>query len=672
MKRQISRRDFLKGAAAGAVVGVAALGFGGCSSGTSSATPAPVAPTPADIYTPGAYTATAQGMGDVVVTMTFDTSAITDVSLDLSGETDTIGQAAGDTLRQAILDSQSAEIDGVSGASLTSAAVKKAAANCIAQAKGEIVAEVTAAADSGTKTVVDWLGTEPEIPDSEISETLETEVLIVGAGTGGMFAACSAGEQGARTLVIDRFETGGGIRDDLGAIDSRYQLEYGTKINKFDWITEITSAASGHVNQPLLKLFCNESAETINWYGDRLADRGVELWHEAGEEDPEDRYKHFATGHSPRWTGSDDGSGNKLNGNIVLRDYATGLGVEFRYKTKMIKLIKESGKVTGIIAQDADTEKYIKINASKGTIICCGGYARNLDMVEALQPHSLAVSGDNQAIPGCTGDGIKACIWAGARFEDTHSMMIFDRTALKPDQVPGRAHIESGEEKGFFWMGSQPWLKVNAQGERFFNESGTYAGILSADENNKDHCHYTIFDSDWTTYVGQFKMHGCSRMVPFPNGADPNMAFPVIQNGMLPGLIEKGFVFQCDTIAELAEKLGLPADKLQATVDRYNELYDKGADEDFGKESYRLSAVRTAPFYGAKNTGFILCTMDGVQINTDIQAVDGNSEPIPGLYVVGNDSGGFFSGIYPNLSTGAACGRTVTFGRRAGRIVAGL
>lgn len=222
--------------------------------------------------------------------------------------------------------------------------------------------------------------------------------------------------------------------------------------------------------------------------------------------------------------------------------------------------------------------------------------------------------------------------------------------------------MEKLSRKGF--------LKVNSKGERFFNESGTYEGILHADEFNKDHCHYTIFDSDWTTYIQEFKTHGCSRMFPFPNNADPNIPYQAVESGMLPGLVENGFVFKCDTIAELAEKLGLPADTLEATVERYNELYDKGVDEDFGKEAHRMSAIRTAPFYGAKNTGYILCTMDGIQIDLNMNAVDTNNDPIPGLYVVGNDSGGYFSGTYPNLSTGAACGRTVTFGRRAGRIAA--
>ena len=334
----------------------------------------------------------------------------------------------------------------------------------------------------------------------------------------------------------------------------------------------------------------------------------------------------------------------------------------------MVELVKENGRVVGVIAEN-DAGKYVRINASKGVIVCTGGYSLNYDMMEALQPQNLAIVGRNGSIPGATGDGIKACIWVGAKFDDTHSMMMFDRAALKPDAVPGREQTENGES-GFFWMGSQPFLKVNSRGERFFNESGTYEGILHADEFNKDHCHYTIFDSDWTTYIQEFKTHGCSRMFPFPNNADPNIPYQAVENGMLPGLVENGFVFKCDTIAELAEKLGLPADQLEATVERYNELYDKGVDEDFGKEAHRMSAIRTAPFYGAKNTGYILCTMDGIQIDQNMNAVDTNNDPIPGLYVVGNDSGGYFSGTYPNLSTGAACGRTVTFGRRAGRIAA--
>ena len=661
--KKISRKGFLRVAAMTAMSATTAAALAACqNSGEAAASSA--ASGNAGIYTPGTYTATETGMGTVTVTMTFSDSAITEVKVDTSKETIDVAVNSAEEFQEALMAAQSAEIDGVSGASITSKAVKKAAASCIEQAMGLAVEEEeTVAVDDGTPA---WLGHEPEIADSEIVETLDTEVLVVGGGTGGLFAACSAGENGTKTLVIDKL-TSGGVRDDLGAIDSRYQKEWGTKIDKFDYITEMTKTAAGRLDQRLVKLWAEESGEAIDWYGDRLAERGVELWHEAGGDDEGSRYIHFATGHSPKWEGSDDGEGNQLNGAKVLTDYALTLGVEFRYNTPMVKLIKENGRVTGAIAENEDGG-YVRINASKGVIVATGGYSLNYDMLEALQPENLAIVGLNGSIPGATGDGIKACIWAGGKFDETHSMMMFDRAALKPDAVPGRAQIESGETS-MFWMGSQPFLKVNSKGERFFNESGTYEGILHADEFNKDHCHYTIFDSDWTTYIQSFKTHGCSRMFPFPNGAEPNRTYQSMEESF-PGMIEKGILFQCDTIAELAEKLGLPADALEATVERYNELYDKGVDEDFGKESFRLSAVRKAPFYGVKNTGFILCTMDGIQIDQNMNAVDTNNEPIPGLYVVGNDSGAYFSATYPNLSTGAACGRTVTFGRRAGRIAA--
>lgn len=653
--KDLSRRSFLKGAIAGAA-SVAAVGVAGV----------PALVRAEGVYTPGTYSAQAQGMGTVTVTMTFSESAITDVVLDMPSETPSIGQAAAEELKARLMSGQIAEIDAVSGATITSNAVAKAADKCIKQAKGEIPVEVLEQKEE--KADGDWLGQEPEIDESQIAAEYETEVLVIGCGTGGMFVVASAAEEGAKVIGIDRFPTGVGIRDDLGAIDSRYQKEWGTKIDKFDYITMATQYAAGHINQELVKLFCEESGAVIDWYGDRLAERGVQLWHESGDSEDGARYHHFATGHSPRWTGSDDGTGKTLDGNKVLYDYATGLGAQFHYNTRMVKLTKDGDRVTGCIAENGEGQ-YVRYTATKGTVVATGGYSLNYEMMEALQPWNLRIIGRNGSEPGAFGDGIKACLWAGAKMDETHSMMMFDRCALRPDQETGVETAKSGDN-GFFWMGSQPWLKVNADGKRFFNESGTYEGILHADEYQKGHVHYTIFDSNWTTYATQFKMHGCSRLYPFENGADPNIPYAVIENGMLPGLIENGFVMQADTLPELAEKLGLPADALEATVARYNELAYAGNDEDFGKEAFRLTPVDKGPFYGAKNTGYVLCTMDGIQIDTNMNAIDTEGNPIPGLYVVGNDSGCYFANTYPNLSTGMACGRTVTFGRLLGKQLA--
>lgn len=646
MTKQLSRRTFLRTTlASGATLAAAA-----------------VHAAPAGIYKPGTYSAKAAGIGDVVVTMTFDANKITDVVLDVSHETPSIGQAAAETLKKSLMAAQSAEIDVVSGASITSRAVHQAAAKCIAQAKGEIPVEVV------TKEVAkeedgDWLGQPPEIAEKDIVATHDTDILVVGCGTGGMFTVASAAEAGAKVIGIDRFPVGTGIREDIGAIDSRYQKAYGTKVDKFEFITMATLYAGGRIQQDLVKLWCDESGAVVDWLGDRLAERGIEMWHESGDRNDETRYKHFPIGHSPRMRLTKDGK-EEISLNTVLFDYAVKHGARFDFSTKMVKLEKKNRRVTGCIAQNAEG-KYVRYNAKKGVVVATGGYAQNFKMLEALQPWNLRVTGRTGAMPGARGDGIKACLWVGAKMDETHSLLKFDRCALRPDQNPGVKTIQSGDS-GFFWMGSQPWLKVNAYGKRFMNESGTYENILHADEFQKGHCHYTLFDSNWVQYAEQFKMHGCSRMFPFENGADPNISWKVVKEKMLPGLIEKGYVVQADTIEELAQKLGLPAKTLQATVTRYNELAKSGNDIDYGKEPHRLTPVNKAPFYGAKNTGWMLCTLDGIQIDTNMNAIDTEGNPIPGLYVVGNDSGGYFASEYPNLATGMACGRTVTFGRLVG------
>ena len=650
MSKKMNRRDFLKGTA------LTALGL--AATGVAAGAVAEEKPS----YIPGTYSATVKGMNDVTVTATFSASAITEVVVDTSAETAGIGKELGEKFAAQIMERQSAEVDAVGGATMTTNAVREALTQCIAQAKGEIPVEVV------TKEVAkeedgDWLGQPPEIAEKDIVATHNTDILVVGCGTGGMFTVASAAEAGAKVIGIDRFPVGTGIREDIGAIDSRYQKAYGTKVDKFEFITMATLYAGGRIQQDLVKLWCDESGAVVDWLGDRLAERGIEMWHESGDRNDETRYKHFPIGHSPRMRLTKDGK-EEISLNTVLFDYAVKHGARFDFSTKMVKLEKKNGRVTGCIAQNAEG-KYVRYNAKKGVVVATGGYAQNFKMLVALQPWNLHVTGRTGAMPGARGDGIKACLWVGAKMDETHSLLKFDRCALRPDQNPGVKTIQSGDS-GFFWMGSQPWLKVNAYGKRFMNESGTYENILHADEFQKGHCHYTLFDSNWVQYAEQFKMHGCSRMFPFENGADPNISWKVVKEKMLPGLIEKGYVVQADTIEELAQKLGLPAKTLQATVTRYNELAKSGNDVDYGKEPHRLTPVNKAPFYGAKNTGWMLCTLDGIQIDTNMNAIDTEGNPIPGLYVVGNDSGGYFASEYPNLATGMACGRTVTFGRLVG------
>ena len=372
MTKELSRRAFLRtGLVSGATLAAS-----------------PLVHAAGGIYKSGTYSAKAAGIGDVTVTMTFDENKITNVVLDVANETPSIGQAAAETLKKQLMSLQSAEIDGVFGATITSRAVHQAAAKCIAQARGEIPVEVITKNEE--KDDGDWLGKAPEIAEKDIVATHDTDILVVGCGTGGMFAVAAAAEAGGKVIGIDRFPVGTGVREDLGAIDSRYQKKWGTKIDKFDFITMATQYAGGHIQQDLVKLWCEQSAEAIDWLGDRLEERGIELWHEAGDKDDHTRYEHFATGHSPRLPRGKDGKFT-VTLSQVIADYALKKGARFDYSTKMVKLEKnKEGRVTGCIAQNSEGQ-YVRYNAKKGVIVATGGYAKNIKMMEALQPWNLRV-----------------------------------------------------------------------------------------------------------------------------------------------------------------------------------------------------------------------------------------------------------------------------------------
>ena len=655
--KKISRKGFLKLASAAAMGSVTAGALAACNAASSTASS--VSSSGAGIYTPGTYTATAKGMSEISVSVTFDANAITGVELDLSGETANIGQAAKDTLVEQIMAAQTSQIDGVSGATVTSKAVQNAVADCIRQASGGAINPAEQPLEE--EASADWLGEEPVVDEADITETVECEVLVVGAGSSGCFAAAAAAEAGADTLLIDRFghDMASGIRDTLAACGSSEQLVDGADVDTQVAAGYICDWSQGYARYSLAKLWADRSGETIDWYTNVLAESGISFRHEIDEHQTSN-YQYLDVGHSIQYT---DNYTETLAMDAVL-DYAEGHGLTVRYETTMVKLEKDgSGRVTGIIAKNAD-DSYLRINASKGVILGCGGYSGNEEMMKALQPQSVEQTCVNYSKPGAKGDGIKACLWAGAIMDTTHTAMIFDRGAVKPDYAgePGKA-----SDGMMFWMGSQPFLKVNLKGERFINEYLPYDMVLHAAASQPHHTYCTIWDSKYPEDCEKFATHGCSRLYPHVNGTAPVFPMETVI-GMNEDLEEQGYIVQADTVEELAEKLGLPVDTFTATVEHYNELAANGEDTDFGKESYRLSTLTEAPFYGVRQCGgYLICTMDGIQIDDNMHALDANYQPIPGLYVIGDMSGNYFSHSYPNLMSGAAAGRSATFGRLAGQ-----
>ena len=663
--KHISRRDFLKGSVAGAAaLGLASLGLGKSVAFAEGEKK----------YTPGTYTASRKGIAsDVTVTMTFDETSITDVQIDVSGETPELGGKAGPALEQAILDAQSADVDAYTGATVTSDAIREAAADCISQASGATVV----LAEQEKPANADWLGEAPVIAEKDITETLETEVLVVGCGTGGWITAMSAAEEGAKVLVVEKRETPTGIREDIGAINSKLQLEAFKEfpefeIDKIEALQEIVRYGGGYVDSDLIKVWEDNSGELVDWLTDLMESTGdwyMSLEGGIGDQAHPERDKAYATGHSPHKT--EQGQEKGVTTSATFQEYLEAHGGELRCNTAMVKLDQaKSGKVEGIIAQDTQDGHYIRIVATKGVIMATGGYATNTDMMLALQPQTMKMKANVPIGSTADGSGIKAMLWAGGELDPTAASMMFNRCSVLPTETAG--YKTNGK---WYWFGEQPFLKVNLNGKRFCNESGPYEFMLHSMYMQPHHTYVDIFDANNKQYCEQFDEVGCCRLFPFDNGAESNMPYDYVWGQMTEGEnshLAQGYLQQADTLEELAEKLNIPAENLVATVERYNELCAKGVDEDYGKSVHRMTPVDTAPFYGIRTCAWHLTTLNGCRINTDMQVIREDGTPIEGLYATGDCTGGFFSQTYPNLFTGLACGRTMTFGRRAAKIVSKL
>ena len=671
---KISRKGFLKIAAAAAMSGVTAGALAACNSASSS-----TASGAAGQYIPGTYEGTAEGISSTVkVTMTFSDSAVTDVVVDTSGETASFGAAAADELREQLMAAGSAEIDGVSGSTITSDAVMKAAKSCYAQAKGEAV---VSSVQLPTGDANDWLGKEPDIDETAITETVDTDILIVGAGNGGMFAAAYAAANGLNFRVIEQNANVQDTRHWYGAIDSAAAKEAGEKpADRAKLLSEISRYASGKCDQRVVKTWINESAAMHDFMRSILEDKyGWVCDFTSGSEAawPTENAEHNTDYLFPvqehNYMASESASG--LARNELLLQYIQELGYDVDFKTSLAKLEKNSdGRITGIIAQSTEDDHFIRYNANQGVLLACGGFPGNPYMMEQLDPLGTSVTTACSYSPADKGYGIRAAVWAGANLDKEAAPMLFDRGVVAPGVDGGYVDSDTAfGGKAFpgkirqYNPGTQPFLKVNRNGERFANESCPYNDIVYAAAHQPGRVYAQICDANILEDAKRFHTIGCSAQT--RNGGEKYI------QGKMDEAIEAGALFKCDTLDELADKMGFTGaakDTFLATVERYNELYDKQNDEDFGKPAYRLSAIRTAPFYGCWLGASLLTTEQGIAINEKGQALDNNNQPMEGLYITGDMSGSFFANNYPCLMAGVAMGRTLTFAMKAVKQMAGL
>lgn len=674
---KISRKGFIKIAAAAAMSGVTAGALAACNAASGSASASTSGA--AGQYIPGTYEGTAEGISSTVkVTMTFSDSAVTDVVVDTSGETASFGAAAADELREQLLAAGSAEIDGVSGSTITSDAVMKAAKSCYAQAKGEAV---VSSVQLPTGDANDWLGTEPDIDETAITETVDTDILIVGAGNGGMFAAAYAAANGLNFRVIEQNANVQDTRHWYGAVDSAAAKEAGEPAtDKAKLLSEISRYASGKCDQRVVKTWINESAAMHDFMRSILEDKygwvcdftsGSEAAWPAENAEHNTDYLYPVQEHN--YMASESASGTPRN--ELLLQYIQELGYDVDFKTSLAKLEKNSdGRITGVIAQSTEDDHFIRYNANQGVLLACGGFPGNPYMMEQLDPLGTSVTTACSYSPADKGYGIRAAVWAGANLDKEAAPMLFDRGIVAPGVDGGYVDSDSAfGGKAFpgkirqFNPGTQPFLKVNRNGERFANESCPYNDIVYAAAHQPGRVYAQICDANILEDAKRFHTIGCSAQT--RNGGEKYI------QGKMDEAIEAGALFKCDTLDELADKMGFTGaakDTFLATVERYNELYDKQNDEDFGKPAYRLSAIRTAPFYGCWLGASLLTTEQGIAINEKGQALDTNNQPMEGLYITGDMSGSFFANNYPCLMAGVAMGRTLTFAMKAIKQMAGL
>ncbi|GAX06342.1 fumarate reductase flavoprotein subunit [Secundilactobacillus pentosiphilus] len=490
------------------------------------------------------------------------------------------------------------------------------------------------------------------------------DVIVVGASNAGGMAAAAAAEKGAKVLVIDKMGSAGYLyRDTIAALHSHAQQKANVNVDQQELVNFLSTFAQGNVDQRLLNTWAEHSSETVDWLDEEvLRPNGAYIQATPDAYYETERNRAFPTGNEVT---SADGKYWELGyGNWVISK-AEQLGVEFCWKTALQNLMVQQGKVTGVFVRDVATNQVSTIQANKGVILCTGGYGSNVDLMKKWNPLGLKtnVYTDGQRDDG---SGIVAALKIGASKDEEPASIVFNRGAVPVGTNTNNFYevdLTPPDDPGYLWLGSYPMLKVNLNGERFFNESAPYQFQMNAASKQPGYLSAMIWTEETMSdsYLKQYHTLGCSRLG-FPGIFTGAEAREEVADRLKEGLVQKA-----DSIEKLAEQLDIPTKNLVKSVKTYNDYVAKHKDFEFGKESFRLEPVDKAPYYGAIVGGRLLATLDGLRVNTRMQVLDKNDHAIAGLYAAGNCSGGFFWGSYPDHVPGLTASHALTFGRLAGQ-----
>lgn len=472
-------------------------------------------------------------------------------------------------------------------------------------------------------------------------KTYESDILIVGGGASGLTAANTAAELGASVILLEKMSTTGGCANMSAgpfAVESILQKKHMMSLTAEEAIQKYMTYCHWRADERLVRKFINKTGDTISW----LMDMGVKFMEPMA----------YFPGAEPTWhfiLSKEGKIGWRTGAGMIsiLTERAAELGVEIFLDSPVLKLLTEDGKVVGALAEDEDGEQF-EVRAA-ATLICTGGYGANDEMIKEYTGWEVGKNIFPYQIPGLDGDGIKMAWDVGAARSENMSMeMIYftqETGGYAKEEVPFR----------------QCGLVVNTDGERFMDESqmGNPIFTVNAMRRQKEQQFWSLIDEEYLQYIVK-------------NGPDyymiNSLAFDFTKfYEFLEAWFEKrpDLIVKADTVEELAEKMGVPADKLKETVETYNHYCDT-RDEEFHKDHKFMRPIRTPKLYAMK---FNLCaygSLGGIRIDHNFKAIDKNFKPIPGLFAAGTDSNDICNPDYAFILPG----NTLSYALNSGRLCA--
>ncbi len=469
---------------------------------------------------------------------------------------------------------------------------------------------------------------------------MECDLVVIAAGPAGLAAAVAAAQKEASVIVLEKSNTTGGAGNmGMGpfGVGTKYQKDQLIKITKEEAFEKFMNYTHWRSDGRLVREYIYKSADTIQW----LEDMGVEF---AGA------YKYFpeseATWHIVKPETGCFGPRAASRMYKIMTERAEELGVQFLYETPAVKILKDEGKITGVVGRDKNgDEVHIQCNA---VVVATGGFGDNPEMVKQMTGYDLGKDMFSFRIPGLVGDGIRMAREVGAGKTETNIEMAYSCPSTTGCITVTTVHM-------------QPNLLVNLQGERFMNEEVMANSTFTANALalQKERCGISIIDDSIKKYYMKHEIDNVSLVFQVTSGENYDEE---MDNALKAG---DPYVFAADSIEELAVKTGVDPETLKKTVAEYNE-YCKGRDELFNK-NYRYMKPLVGPrFYAVKFYPGGYGTVGGIKINYKTEVVTDDFDVIPGLYAAGTDACTIYGDSYVFILPGNTMGFAVNSGRMAG------